>query len=93
MADIKPAVAGEAIPHKARVAWAKRLRIYEKAGLEKALDQTPTHVAEKSPGNRGAWFCLHCGKVHRNNMEAHSHADRHPKHAWLSLDSDRLEAP
>lgn len=102
MADMTPAKAGEKIPIRARRAWAARTREFDRAmreglnatqAMERALAVTPTHIAPKSNGTRGAWFCMHCGTVHRNQMEAHTHAEKHPKHAWLSLESDQLEEP
>lgn len=93
MTNLKPARQGEKISRRARLAWAKRRARQHAQTVDEALEATPTHVATKSPGDRGAWFCCTCGAVHPNNWEAHAHAKEHPKHAWFSFDSDRLEEP
>lgn len=92
MADIVPAKAGALLSEKVRKVWAKRTRLYE-TDPERAMAEAPTVVAEKSDGTRGAWFCMECGEVHRNGFDAHWHAEKHPLHAWISLDADRLEEP
>lgn len=78
------AKAGDPITAKARAKLAKVSRV--------PADQIADKVAPKTTGQSGQWFCITCGELPRNNLEASGHTKNH-KVAWRSFDSGQIEAP
>ena len=52
-------------------------------------------VKPKAPGNAGQWLCVTCGEPFANNLEAHFHSGKHPKHkfAWRNFETGDIEEP
>lgn len=82
------AKAGDTIETKARERMAR-------AQGQRPLDHMPTVVEPKTEGDAGQWFCITCGELPQNQMQAGSHETEHPKHklAWRSFASGNIEAP
>lgn len=80
------AKAGDTITEKARKKLAAAL------GGNYPMEHVPRQVEPKGPGQAGQWFCVTCGDLPRNNLEANGHAEKH-KLAWRSFDSGKIEAP
>lgn len=73
----------------------KALSVLTKRGLN-----YDGEVHEKTDGSQGQWFCIDCGELPMNNMQAQSHAGSEkfaefPKHrmAWRNFESSKLEVP
>jgi hypothetical protein len=84
------AKAGDKITERARRALRRRL-----GGGRMPLEAIQDEVVAKSAGDRGQWFCIDCGELPRNNLEAHSHQEESPKHrlAWRDFTSGKIEEP
>ena len=80
------AKAGDAITERARKKLAAAL------GGNYPIESVPHRVEPKGPGTTGQWFCITCGDLPRNNMEAQGHPERHGL-AWRSFTSGKIEAP
>ena len=73
----------------------KALTVLSKRGLPYS-----NVVGDKTAGQQGQWFCIDCGELPMNNMQAQSHAGSekfasNPDHrmAWRNFESGKLEAP
>jgi len=87
MADLIPAKAGDAITLKARKKLGSLMRVDAK--------YVQAIVKPKAPGNAGQWLCVTCGEPFANNLEAHFHSGKHPKHkfAWRNFETGDIEEP
>jgi hypothetical protein len=87
------AKAGDEVSKKALGKLVARLR-----GPSPAVNRV---VQPKTETEGGQWFCIDCGELPQNNMEAHSHAGdskyaSHPGHrlGWLRIgDPCTVEQP
>ncbi len=82
------AKAGDKFAMKARRALANAMG---KAPIE----NVPSGVSPKTDGDAGQWFCITCGSLPKNNLEASGHQRSKPTHplAWRSFVSGKIEAP
>lgn len=59
------------------------------------IERIETHVAAKTSGGGGQWFCIDCGAFPENQFMAGSHEREKPKHriAWRSASTGNIEEP
>lgn len=82
------AKAGDIITEKAREKLAAAM------GGNVPIVCIPDRVVAKTDSKEGQWFCITCGALPQNNMQASTHESEHPSHrlGWRGATGD-IEEP